>query len=89
MSVDGIIFNSSKVSTDESSVTGESDQVSKSDFEFGRIVDGKPKINPFLISGSKVMDGSCYMIVLAIGRNSREGINKEKLQLDTDDTPLQ
>ena len=84
MSVDGIVFNSSKVSTDESSVTGESDQVSKSDYEAGKL-----KCNPFLISGSKVMDGSCYMIVLAIGRNSREGINKEKLQLDTDDTPLQ
>ena len=84
MSVDGIVFNSSKVSTDESSVTGESDHVAKADFEAG-----KPKINPFLISGSKVMDGSCYMIVLAIGKNSQEGINKDKLQQPADDTPLQ
>lgn len=35
------------------------------------------------------MEGTGYMIVLAVGRNSREGINKEKLQQDSDDTPLQ
>lgn len=71
LSVDGIVFNASKLSTDESSVTGESDQVHKTDF-----TPDNPKCNPFLISGSKVMDGTCYMIVLAVGKNSREGINK-------------
>lgn len=50
---------------------------------------GKKKCNPFLISGSRVMEGTGYMIVLAVGKNSREGINKEKLQQDSDETPLQ
>lgn len=50
LSVDGVVFKASQMSTDESSITGESDQVKKIDFE-----PGKEKCNPFLISGSKVM----------------------------------
>ena len=83
LSVDGIVFKASKMSTDESSITGESDQVKKEDYKSG--VD----CNPFLISGSKVMEGTGYMIVLAIGKNSREGISKQLLQQEEDDTPLQ
>ena len=64
------------MSCDESSVTGESDQVKKEDYEAGK------KCNPYLISGSKVMEGTGYMIVLAIGINSQEGQNKAKLQKD-------
>ena len=64
------------MSTDQSSITGESDQVKKEDWKAGE------KCNPFLISGSKVMEGTGYMIALAIGVNSREGINKLKLQQD-------
>ena len=66
MSVDGIVFKASKMSMDESSITGESDQVKKEDFEPGKL-----KCNPFLVSGSKVMEGTGYMIVLAVGKNSR------------------
>lgn len=42
-----------------------------------------------MVSGSKVMEGTGFMIVLAIGKNSREGINRSKLQKEDDDTPLQ
>lgn len=35
------------------------------------------------------MEGTGYMIVLAVGLNSQEGQNKAKLQKDSDDTPLQ
>lgn len=83
ISVDGLVFNSSRMSLDESSVTGESDLVKKEDFEVGK------KCNPWLISGSRVMEGTGYMIVLAVGINSQEGMNKAKLQKDSDDTPLQ
>ena len=65
VSVDGLVFNASRMSTDESSVTGESDQVKKDDYEPGK------KCNPFLISGSKVMEGTGFMIVLAVGLNSQ------------------
>lgn len=71
------------MSTDESSVTGETDQIHKEDFKIN------VNNNPFLVSGSKVMEGTGYMIVLAIGKNSREGINRSKLQKEDDDTPLQ
>jgi len=71
------------MSTDESSVTGETDQIHKEDFK------ANVNNNPFLVSGSKVMEGTGYMIVLAIGKNSREGINRSKLQKEDDDTPLQ
>lgn len=74
ISVDGIIFNGNKMSTDESSVTGEADQIHKEDFKFG------VNNNPFLISGSKVLEGTGFMIVLAIGKNSRDGISRSKLQ---------
>jgi P-type Ca2+ transporter type 2B len=35
------------------------------------------------------MEGTCMMVVLAIGQNSQEGISKMKLQQESDDTPLQ
>ena len=62
------------MSTDESSIPGETDQIHKEDFKAG------VNNNPFLISGSKVIVGTGFMIVLAIGKNSREGINRSKLQ---------
>lgn len=71
------------MSADESSITGETNAVKKEDFKVNT------NNNPFLISGSKIMEGTAYMIVLAIGLKSREGINKSKLQKEEDDTPLQ
>ena len=46
-------------------------------------------MDPFLLSGSKVIDGTGYMLVLVVGKNSRVGINQEKLNEDDDCTPLQ
>lgn len=45
--------------------------------------------NPFLISGTSIMEGTGYMMVLAVGRNSFDGKIKLKIQKDADDTPLQ
>ena len=42
-----------------------------------------------MLSGSKVIDGTGYMMVLVVGKNSRVGINQEKLDEDDDSTPLQ
>ncbi len=71
------------MSTDESSVTGQANQIQKEDFKVG------VNNNPFLVSGSKVMEGTGFMIVLALGLNSRDGIIRSKLQKEPDDTPLQ
>lgn len=62
--------------SDESSITGESDPILKNppiDFN-------NPKLNCFLISGSKIIDGSGTMVVLAVGRHTQWGKIKETLQ---------
>lgn len=47
------------------------------------------KVNPFLLSGSKCMEGAGEMLVCAVGVLSLLGKSKEKLQEETDPTPLQ
>jgi P-type Ca2+ transporter type 2B len=59
---DGLLIDGHGVETDESSLTGETKNISKS-------VDG----NPFLLSGTKVMDGAGTFLVIAVGENSEAG----------------
>ena len=37
------------------------------------------KVNPFLISSSKILEGTGKMIVLAVGEHSQYGILKKKI----------
>ncbi|XP_048878436.1 plasma membrane calcium-transporting ATPase 4 isoform X2 [Brienomyrus brachyistius] len=60
---DGILIQGNDLKIDESSLTGESDQVKKS-FEK----------DPMLLSGTHVMEGSGRMVVTAVGLNSQTGI---------------
>uniref|UniRef100_A0A0N4Z4H1 Calcium-transporting ATPase n=1 Tax=Parastrongyloides trichosuri TaxID=131310 RepID=A0A0N4Z4H1_PARTI len=60
---DGVLIQSSDLKIDESSLTGESDQIKKS-------VDH----DPMLLSGTHVMEGSGKMIITAVGVNSQTGI---------------
>lgn len=60
---DGILIQSNDLKVDESSLTGESDHVKKG-------VD----IDPILLSGTHVMEGSGKMLVTAVGVNSQTGI---------------
>ncbi|CAL8074335.1 unnamed protein product [Calicophoron daubneyi] len=60
---DGIIIQSNDLKVDESSLTGESDQVRK----------GEDK-DPLLLSGTHVMEGSGKMVVTAVGPHSQVGI---------------
>ncbi|KAK3932602.1 Plasma membrane calcium-transporting ATPase 3 [Frankliniella fusca] len=60
---DGILIQSNDLKMDESSLTGESDHVKKSE-----------KHNPFVLSGTQVMEGSGKMLVTAVGVNSQAGI---------------
>lgn len=69
---------------DESSVTGESDLITKSVFE-----KATGKQTPFLMSGSKVMDGQGKYLVAAVGTNSQYGKLKLRLQEEDSPTPLQ
>ncbi|XP_054032377.1 plasma membrane calcium-transporting ATPase 4 isoform X4 [Dryobates pubescens] len=60
---DGILIQGNDLKIDESSLTGESDQVKKS-------LDK----DPMLLSGTHVMEGSGRMVVTAVGINSQTGI---------------
>ncbi|XP_078500810.1 plasma membrane calcium-transporting ATPase 4 isoform X2 [Lissotriton helveticus] len=60
---DGVLIQGNDLKIDESSLTGESDQVKKS-------LDK----DPMLLSGTHVMEGSGRMVVTAVGVNSQTGI---------------
>lgn len=60
---DGVIIQSNDLKVDESSLTGESDHVKK-----GEVID------PMLLSGTHVMEGSGKMLTTAVGINSQTGI---------------
>uniref|UniRef100_A0AAY4E022 Calcium-transporting ATPase n=1 Tax=Denticeps clupeoides TaxID=299321 RepID=A0AAY4E022_9TELE len=60
---DGIMIQGNDLKIDESSLTGESDQVRKS-----------LEKDPMLLSGTHVMEGSGRMVVTAVGLNSQTGI---------------
>ncbi|KAJ1674157.1 plasma membrane calcium, partial [Spiromyces aspiralis] len=63
--VDGIVTSGSRLACDESSLTGESDQVKKGLASEGR--------DPLIISGSQVTDGGGRMVVIAVGESSSYG----------------
>nr|NP_001188515.1 plasma membrane calcium ATPase, isoform P [Drosophila melanogaster]ADV37599.1 plasma membrane calcium ATPase, isoform P [Drosophila melanogaster] len=60
---DGCLIQSNDLKVDESSLTGESDHVKKG-----------PDVDPMVLSGTHVMEGSGKMVVTAVGVNSQAGI---------------
>jgi len=75
---DGLFVSGFSVLIDESSLTGESEPVMVS------------AENPFLLSGTKVQDGSCKMIVTTVGMRTQWGKLMATLSEGGDDeTPLQ
>jgi Ca2+ transporting ATPase len=62
---DGIVFDEKELKLDESAMTGESDLLVKN------------KENPFLLSGTRVMEGLGKMLVTCVGENSQAGIIKK------------
>ncbi|KAF8453833.1 hypothetical protein BGX38DRAFT_1268345 [Terfezia claveryi] len=94
---DGIIIESNEVKCDESSATGESDQMKKTAGQevYDRIVanegctTGLEKLDPFIISGAKVLEGTGRYLVTAVGQNSSFGKIMMDLRHESDKTPLQ
>ncbi|PIN06164.1 Calcium transporting ATPase [Handroanthus impetiginosus] len=75
---DGLFLSGFSVLIDESSLTGESEPV---------IVNEE---NPFLLSGTKVQDGACKMLVTTVGMRTQWGKLMATLSEGGDDeTPLQ
>lgn len=62
---DGIVFDEKELKMDESAMTGESDLLAKN------------AEHPFLLSGTKVMEGLGKMLVVCVGENSQAGIIKK------------
>ena len=60
---DGIYITGNDLSIDESTLTGETDHIKK----------GTDR-DPMLLSGTSVMEGTCKMVVTAVGPNSQAGI---------------
>jgi Ca2+-transporting ATPase len=98
---DGILLNGYNVMCDESSATGESDLVHKTpgDEVFRELSEGGeeqvdsslPRLDPFLLSGTKVLEGVGTFLVTATGLNSTYGKILAQVS-ETDDaeqTPLQ
>jgi Ca2+-transporting ATPase len=92
--VDGIFIEGHNVKCDESSATGESDQLKKTGAEqvMRLLEQGHTKrqdLDPFIISGSKVLEGVGTCLVTSVGVNSSYGKILMAMRQDMDPTPLQ
>ncbi|KAI4210154.1 MAG: hypothetical protein LQ351_006986 [Letrouitia transgressa] len=90
---DGILVGGHGIRCDESSATGESDAMKKTGGPevWQRLVDGTAtsKLDPFIISGSKVLEGVGTYLVTSVGVNSSFGKIMMGLQAENEETPLQ
>uniref|UniRef100_A0A1J3E595 Calcium-transporting ATPase n=1 Tax=Noccaea caerulescens TaxID=107243 RepID=A0A1J3E595_NOCCA len=76
---DGLFLDGHSLQVDESSMTGESDHLE---------VDHKD--NPFLFSGTKIVDGFAQMLVVSVGMSTTWGQTMSSINQDSGDrTPLQ
>ena len=90
---DGVFITGHGVKCDESSATGESDQMKKTPGGevWRQLQDGtaSAKLDPFILSGSKVLEGYGTYLVTSVGVNSSFGKIMLSLQTENEDTPLQ
>lgn len=91
--VDGIFISGHNLKCDESSATGESDNLKKhpGDEVYDVIEAHKciGKMDPFIISGGKVTEGIGTFLVTAVGVNSSYGKTMMSLREPSQTTPLQ
>ena len=90
---DGILISGHGITCDESSATGESDAMKKmTGAEAWRHISegtATDKMDPFIISGAKVLEGVGTYLVTSVGVNSSHGKIMMSLQSETEETPLQ
>lgn len=93
--VDGIFIQGHDVKCDESSATGESDALKKTpgDQVYDMIQSGaavKPgDMDPFIISGAKVLEGMGTFVCTSVGVHSSFGKIMMSVRTDVEETPLQ
>nr|XP_016458324.1 PREDICTED: putative calcium-transporting ATPase 13, plasma membrane-type isoform X1 [Nicotiana tabacum] len=79
IAADGLFLDGHSLQVDESSMTGESDHVQINKTQ-----------NPFLVCGTKVMDGYGHMLVTSVGTNNAWGQMMSNITDDkNEETPLQ
>jgi len=83
---DCILLESTDISTDESALTGEPDQVEKTHVNESNY---SHNVNPFLLAKTLVCQGQGTALVAAVGVNTRSGMAEEKLNIEEEETPLQ
>ncbi|CAE6514845.1 unnamed protein product [Rhizoctonia solani] len=92
---DGVFLRGHNVRCDESGATGESDAIKKVTYEecmaeAKALKSGeKAKLDCFIVSGSKVLEGVGQYVVIAVGPKSFNGRIMAALSGDTESTPLQ
>ncbi|KAJ5416973.1 ATPase P-type K/Mg/Cd/Cu/Zn/Na/Ca/Na/H-transporter [Penicillium crustosum] len=90
---DGVLISGNGIRCDESSVTGESDHIKKTNgYEvWQQVIEGRvnKKLDPFMISGSKVLESVGTYLVTSVGPFSTYGRLILSLQTSNDPTPLQ
>lgn len=97
LSADGVLVNGFGIQTDESALTGESHNVRKTTAaEVLSRIASDPAVSPtakgldaFMISGSKILEGTGSYIVTSVGSNSFHGKILLSLQTEAEETPLQ
>jgi P-type Ca2+ transporter type 2C len=85
---DGILLAGSDVVCNESALTGESEDKTKS-YRADKMSAGAHELDRFLLSGTSLSTGYGQMLVIAVGASSRWGKTKAKLSGESPDTPLQ
>ncbi|KAI8923659.1 hypothetical protein BC831DRAFT_403490 [Entophlyctis helioformis] len=75
---DGVLIQGFNIQTDESSLTGEPISIEKDLVH-----------DPFLLSGTKVVNGVGKMMLIATGINSMNGRSLAALDVEPEETPLQ
>ncbi|KAK3825887.1 MAG: PMCA-type calcium-translocating P-type ATPase [Benniella sp.] len=104
VAADGIFLGGHNLKCDESALTGEPDAIKKVNYEeFKKLEEAEaasrqpgdnahhalPHIDPFIISGSKVLEGVGLYVVTGVGPNSFNGRTMMSLAVESDSTPLQ
>ena len=85
VAADCVLLTGSKISTDESSQTGETRDIRKSPLDLNA-VEG---VNPFLISGTMVKEGKGTAVIVCVGENTRMGRIRGMMEEEDEMTPLQ
>jgi Ca2+-transporting ATPase len=91
--VDGVLIKGYNVNCDESSLTGETRVVKKMDGQqaIASMTSGSNvnKLDPFIMSGSVMLEGTGSYLALCVGVHSTNGKLLTSLSEDTESTPLQ